>query len=141
MLERRLVALAVAGLVVAGCDYTPITQGRIEGAIAPTFANLVHVQMSWLGMPPMAVSEFGVKARCTKPSGQHAGSGEWMCAVTWQGPNGRRIRDTYEVFITTEGCYTATASTESVGGPTLKAEDGRDVRNLLYAFDGCFDTT
>jgi hypothetical protein len=59
----------------------------------------------------------------------------------WQGPNRRRIRDTYEVFITTEGCYTATASTESVGGPTLKAEDGREVRNLLYAFDGCFDTT
>jgi hypothetical protein len=29
---------------------------------------------------------------------------------------------------------------ESLGGPVLKASDGRPVRNLLYAFDGCFDT-
>jgi hypothetical protein len=37
--------------------------------------------------------------------------------------------------------YTATTSAESIGGPVLKAEDGREVRNLLYAFEGCFDTT
>jgi hypothetical protein len=35
----------------------------------------------------------------------------------------------------------ATASGESLGGPMLKSEDGRAVRNLLYAFEGCFDTT
>src|SRR5204862_104409 len=39
-------------------------------------------------------------------------------------------------------CYTATltASAEAqLGGPTMTAQDGRQIRNLLYAFDGCFD--
>jgi hypothetical protein len=38
-------------------------------------------------------------------------------------------------------CYTATVVGENLGGPTLKASDGRIVRNLMYAFEGCFDTT
>jgi hypothetical protein len=42
-----------------------------------------------------------------------------------------------------DGCYTATAdgAEAHVGGPTLKTLRGATVRNLLYAFDGCFDTT
>jgi hypothetical protein len=61
--------------------------------------------------------------------------------VVWQGPDRRRLRDTYELFVTTDGCYMATASVEALGGPVLRAENGREVRNLLYAFEGCFDTT
>ena len=51
----------------------------------------------------------------------------------------KNFRDNYELFVTTDGCYTATAAVESVGGPTLRAEDGAEVRNLLYAYEGCFD--
>jgi hypothetical protein len=43
--------------------------------------------------------------------------------------------------VTTDGCYTATVEGESLGGPTVKRSDGRDVKNLLYVFEGCFDTT
>ena len=43
--------------------------------------------------------------------------------------------------VNTDGCYSATVSGESLGGPTLRTPDGRSVRNLLYAFEGCFDTT
>jgi hypothetical protein len=45
--------------------------------------------------------------------------------------------------VTTDGCYTATvdASDSRLGGPTLTARDGTTVTNLLYVFDGCFDTT
>jgi hypothetical protein len=35
----------------------------------------------------------------------------------------------------------ASLAGESLGGPILKTKDGKNVRNLLYAFDGCFDTT
>ena len=51
------------------------------------------------------------------------------------------IRDIYELFVATDGCYTAMASAESFGGPVLKSEDGNEVRNVLYVFEGCFDTT
>lgn len=135
-MHKYLTLVALAAFVLTGCGSTPITSTRIESALAPTFANLVHVQMSWLGLPPMATSEFAVKASCRRLlAGTNTGSGEWACALVWRGPDRRTVRDTYELFVTPDGCYTATASAENVGGPTLKAEDGSQVRNLLYVFE------
>lgn len=54
--------------------------------------------------------------------------------VVVESQGGLVFRDNYELFVTTDGCYTATAAVESVGGPTLRAEDGAEVRNLLYAY-------
>src|SRR5262245_11123405 len=137
--KLRCALVASAAVLVYGCGSTPITPARIEVALAATFGNLVHVQMSWLGLPPMATPEFAVKASCRRLlTGKNAGSGEWSCALVWRGPDRRMVRDTYELFVTPDGCYTATASAENVGGPTLKAEDGSQVRNLLYVFEGCF---
>ena len=90
----------------------------------------------------MATSEFAVKASCQKlPAGTDAGSGEWACALVWRGPDRKTLRDTYDLFVMTDGCFMAIVAGENLGGPTLKTSDGNDVRNLLYAFDGCFDTT
>jgi hypothetical protein len=132
----------VSAISIGACASSSITADRIERAIAPTFAHLVHVQMTWLELPPLAAADFAVRATCRRlPAGNSAGSGEWTCTLTWKGLNRRIVRDSYELFVTADGCYTATASGEAIGGPTLKTESGRDVRNLLYAFEGCFDTT
>ena len=69
------------------------------------------------------------------------GSGEWACTVIWMGPQGQSVRDAYDLFVYTDGCYMAALGSESLGGPILKTPDDKSVRNLLYAFDGCFDTT
>jgi hypothetical protein len=141
LIERRarVAFVSIATLALTGCGTSPITSARIEAALAPTFANLVHIQMGWLGLPPMPVADFGVEASCRRLSTGVAGSGEWTCLLSWQGPDRKRLRDNYELFVTTDGCYTASAAVENVGGPTLRAEDGTEVRNLLYAFEGCFD--
>jgi hypothetical protein len=89
-------------------------------------------------MPP---SEVGALAQCRTASGGRAGSGEWVCTVIWRGPDGQSFRDTYDLFIGTDGCYMASVANESLGGPTLRSASGTDVRNLLYAFESCFDTT
>jgi hypothetical protein len=139
-LRRALAALTM--VAAAGCRSSPITPVRIESAIAPTFANLVHVQVSWLGLPAMAASAFDVKARCRKvTAGSNAGAGEWACTLVWRGPEGQPLSDAFDLFVTPDGCYTATVSGENLGGPTLKTSSGSQVRNLLYAFEGCFDTT
>src|SRR5262245_50899647 len=133
---------ALAFLVSLGCGASPITPVRIERAVAATFANLVHVQVSWLGLPPMAAPEFDVKATCRKLTpGSSGGAGEWACTVLWRGPDRQPLRDTFDLFVMTDGCYTATVSGENLGGPTLRASSGIQVRNLLYTFDGCFDTS
>jgi ABC-2 type transport system permease protein len=136
------VLVVVAAISIAACGSSSITAARIERAIAPTFANLVGVQMNWLELPPLAAADFAVRASCRRmAAGDSAGSGEWTCILTWKGLNRRIVRDSYELFVTADGCYSATASGDAIGGPALKTESGRDVRNLLYAFEGCFDTT
>src|SRR5262249_31346365 len=146
---NRLASLAVQRAVVtgalvalSGCGQSPITSKRIETAIETTFANLVELQVSSMRLPPMSAPDFAVTAICRRQgSGGDAGAGEWTCTLVWQGPDKRTLRDSYELFVTTDGCYAATVSGESLGGPVLTSSDGRKVRNLLYAFEGCFDTT
>jgi hypothetical protein len=73
--------------------------------------------------------------------GNRRGSGEWLCTVLWEGPDHRPLLNTYDLFVMTDGCYFATAEGEAFAGFTLKTRNGRDVKNLLRAFEGCFDTT
>jgi hypothetical protein len=137
-----LLSIAAFAFGAAGCGTSAITSDRIEASIAPTFANLVQVQVDWLGLPRMAAADFAVSAQCRKLLGDsQAGSGEWVCTVVWKGPQQQTLTDTYELFVMTDGCYSASVGTENLGGPMLKAKDGHEVRNLLYAFEGCFDTT
>jgi hypothetical protein len=140
----RGIFAAVTAVGMCACGASPITPSRIEQAIAPTFANLVQLQVSWLGLASMAAAQFNVTASCRKAKmsagASNAGSGDWTCTLRWKGPDGQALRDTFELFVTSDGCYTATAAGETLGGPTLRSPDNREVRNLLYAFDGCFDT-
>jgi hypothetical protein len=136
---------AVTAICVAGCGPSPITSARIEAAIAPTFANLVHLQLTRVGLPSVAASDIKVTASCHKPGapGPASGSGDWVCTLDWAGPNRFTLRDTYDLSVTTDGCYAATVDSDQahLGGPTLRAADGGTIRNLLYAFEGCFDTS
>jgi hypothetical protein len=132
---------ACAASALAGCGSSPITPARIETALQTTFANLVEVQVARLHLPLLAAPDFAATAICRKQNATtNSGAGDWTCALVWQGPDRRMLRDTYDLFVGTDGCFTATAAGESLGGPTLKASDGRDVKSLLYAFEGCFDT-
>ncbi len=138
---RGLIAV-VTTVAAVGCGPSPITSTRIAGAIAPTFANLVQVQVSRLGLSRMAASDFGVTASCRRlVAGSDSGAGDWACTLVWHGPSNQSLTDTFDVSVATDGCYTATVNGEELGGATIKAPDGSDVRNLLYAFEGCFDTT
>jgi hypothetical protein len=140
----RVALAAVTAVAVSGCGRSSITSARIEAAIAPTFANLVHVQLARVGLPPVAAADIKVAATCRRlvPGRGATGSGEWVCTLVWYGPNAQAVADTYDLFVATDGCYTATADSAEahLGGPTIKALDGRTVRNVLFAFDGCFDT-
>jgi hypothetical protein len=131
----------VTTAAIGGCGQSPITPIRIESALEATFANLVQLQISALGLPRMSAPDFGVTASCRKPAGNTTGAGEWICNLAWLGPDRQSLRDTYDLFVGTDGCYTATVEGNNLGGPMLKASDGRDVKNLLFTFEGCFDTT
>jgi hypothetical protein len=141
-LVMRAVPALAAAVVVSGCSSdSPITAARVEKAIASQFSNLVETQVSWVGLPRLTATDVAAGARCLKLPTGGTGSGEWACTVIWMGPQGQSVRDAYDLFVYTDGCYMAELGSESLGGPILKTPDGKSVRNLLYAFDGCFDTT
>jgi len=138
-------SVVLLAFIACGCRQSPITSSRIEKAIAPTFANLVHVEISRIGLAPVAASDIKVTANCRKAvleSGP-AGAGDWVCVLDWYGPNRKVLRDVYDLTVATDGCYTATieGAEAGLGGPTIATQAGATVRNLLFAFDGCFDTT
>ena len=143
---RLAFVVAMTGaLATSGCGATPLTPVRLETALSATFANLVPLQLQRLGLPPAQASEVKVVASCLKlpATGAPAGSGTWQCTLDWHGSNARQLRDTYDVWVSTDGCYAATieGAESQVGGPTLAGPDGTSRRNLLYSFEGCFDTT
>jgi hypothetical protein len=142
-LRGALAAVTIAAM--SGCGSSPITSARVEGAVARTFANLVHVQLARIGLTPVAASDIKVSASCrTLVAGKGpGGAGDWMCTLVWSGPNRRPLRDIYDVSVSTDGCYVATVEggEADLGGPTIMGPDGSDLRNLLYRFEGCFDTT
>jgi len=144
MIKQRARAgfVLIAALAVSACSRSPITADRIERALESTFGNLVAVQVSWLEIPAMMPSEFDVTASCRRLGvSSNAGAGEWTCRLRWLGPDRQTLRDTFDLVVTTDGCYTATAEGEQLGAPTLTTRKGRAVRNLLHTFEGCFDTT
>jgi len=138
--RAHLGLVLLAAVAASSCGPSAITAERIEGAVESTFANLVAVQVSWLKMPAMMPSEFDVTASCRRVAGSAAGSGEWLCRLRWLGPDRQTLRDTFDLVVTTDGCYTATAEGEQLGGLSLTTRDGRAVRNLLHVFEGCFET-
>jgi len=140
---RRSVVVMLAAVIaisLCACGSSPITPVRIEGAIEPAFANLVKLQISRLGHAAMLPSNFEVTASCRKLTGGRIGSGDWVCNLAWLGPNGQMLRDTYDLFVGTDGCYTASVEGGQLGRPTIRLADGAETRNLLFAFEGCFDT-
>jgi hypothetical protein len=148
---RALRAGLGAALLVGlpGCSSEAVTSARVEAAVAPTFANLVHLQLELLSLPTPPASSLRVKATCHKVGVGvgTSGAGDWTCNLLWFGAESRggarrTLEDRYELTVGTDGCYTATADAEAhVGGATLTTSGGATVTNLLYAFDGCFDTT
>jgi hypothetical protein len=144
-----LAAAVVALLVAAALSQRSggVTRSKIEDAVAPTFANLVDVQVSRLGAPRVEAASLHAYAQCQKVGATREahGAGDWTCSIGWyvRGQMTGPVHDKYDLSVTSDGCYTATADgTEAhVGGPTVTARDGSTVGNLLYAFDGCFDVT
>jgi hypothetical protein len=138
----RAVLLVALLATLAACGASAVTEDRVERAIAPVFANLVHVQLGRMQLPNVPASALRVTASCYRLAGGHAGAGDWVCTVVWSGPNGATLRDSYDLTIGANACYTATltgSAEAQLGGPSITAQDGRQIRNLLYAFDGCFD--
>ena len=72
---RTAAGAAFLSLVLAGCGRSVITAGRLEPAIAATFANLVHAQLARMGLHAIPASDLKVVASCYRVGGGSSGPG------------------------------------------------------------------
>jgi len=139
--EWRVLVLLAASVALASCGASAITRAPLERAVAGTFANLVELQLARMGLGPVPPPGIHSTATCHRvtPGRDDRGTGDWVCTITWFGPNRAVMVDAYEVAAAADGCYTATVGPGegNLGGPRIPTPDGREARNVLYAFDGC----
>ena len=134
-------AIASTGLV-SGCGSSDITVGRVQTAIAATFANLFVDQQTLLGRPDFTRSQITAAAHCSQGgSTTHVGPGDdWVCLLHWRSFGGRAAKAAYDVQVQVDGCFAAVGPSDVVGDTTVTTPTGRSVINPIYQFDGCFGT-
>jgi len=135
-------AAALAGLL-AGCS-SDVTTPRVERSLGPTFANLYVQQQTLLGHTGLTAATVAPRPTCsrTNPAAHNKGAGtDWICQVSWTGPDHKPLKGKFELTIHPNGCYEAGGPTKVIGPVTIRAADGKDVTNPVFEFDGCFDTT
>ena len=134
-------------LAVSGCGSTNLTAGRLQAALAPTFANLYVLQQAEQGNPHPSAAGLNSQASCEKGGTLDVpqnGSGVWLCQVTYlvAGP-GYPVTAKYSVDVKTDGCYAADGDGPASvnGSPTITGPHDTQVINPLSLIDGCFDTS
>jgi hypothetical protein len=136
------VSAVVLTLLAARGPAGGVTKVRLESAVAPTFANLVALQVTKIGAPPLDAATLRAIAHCSRVGAprESRGAGDWTCDLEWIVPSRRTLlHDRYDLHVTPDGCYAASADGEEahVGGPMLTTHQGGRTKNLLYAFEGC----
>jgi hypothetical protein len=145
----RPVTIFAMCILLHGCGPRGVTAPRLEAALAVTFANLIDAQETVLRLPPVDVPALKASATCHKVGlaerdREGTGAGSYVCTISWYAPARRApLHETYDVSVTTDACFTATneGAEGHVGGPTLTTKQGEVMRNLLHAFDGCFEAS
>jgi hypothetical protein len=144
MRRRKSALLAVpvvaSALWLGACGGPDVTQGKVDNAVAPTFAHLYQLQQDLIGRPPPEPPQASASCHRSGQKGVSSGAGDdWICQLVLQlgGPSSVY---TYELNVLADGCYTADGPSALVGAMTLTTPQGKSRVNPLFEFDGCFDS-
>jgi ABC-2 type transport system permease protein len=145
---RAAVALAavVALLVIAGnWGPTGVTATRLQSNFAASFNNLTLLQQRELGRHVPAGASLNILPTCSRRGSTTAGPGDWVCTmnVAIPQPGAVPFNNTpvsYDVSVTSNGCYKAQSPPAFIGQQTMKVPSGATVINPLYTIYGCINT-
>jgi ABC-2 type transport system permease protein len=140
------VTAAVIALLAFASNWGPvgITQARLNRSITPTFANLTLLQQRiTTGFVPTNAN-LHIIPYCSHHASTQQGPGDWTCILHVLLPTAsnqplQQTPITYDVSVSPNGCYKATASSSLVGGQTISDSQGHQVSNPLFLLYGCFD--
>ncbi|PJI93422.1 ABC transporter permease [Luteimicrobium subarcticum] len=147
------VALPLVGLVAATAGViavatpatgTGVTQDKLEGSLATSFAHLYQLQSAELHRPGYTVSQLGAGADCDKGGSlvEDEGPGnDWRCVVTWHVPGSQtQATAVYQLDVTADGRYVADGDgPQEVNGYFVVHTPTGDAPNPLWQLDGIVD--
>lgn len=128
--------------LTAGCGRPDVTKTRLEGSLAPTFANLYVQRAHILGETGVTATDVHASATCDKggPKVPDVGAGpNWVCTITFRDDHGQQQNGKFELQARTDSTYVAGGPSKLIGGATITDTNGKDVPNPVFEFDGAFD--
>jgi ABC-2 type transport system permease protein len=138
---------AVIALVAIASNWGPagITPVRLNAALIPTFNNLTLLQQRELGRAPVPGASLNiVLPTCSRRGSTTDGPGEWICTMNVLIPTQSSLPPeptvvSYDVSVSSDGCYKAQSPPAFIGQQTMRDADGHTVVNPLYTIYGCFN--
>jgi ABC-2 type transport system permease protein len=138
--------IALIALLAFASNWGPagITVARLRAAIGPTVDNLTLLQQRAESSFVPANAQIDVVPYCAPRAGTTQGPGDWTCVLDVFIPttgiaSEQQTPVTYDVSVSSDGCYKAEAPPGLVGGQTIRSTNGRVVVNPLFVIYGCFD--
>jgi ABC-2 type transport system permease protein len=142
-----VVSAAVIALLAIATNWGPagVTASRVRASITPTFNNLTLLQQRELGRNVPPGTKLNVLPNCSRRASSPQGPGDWVCTLTVFIPQAgavpfQQTPVTYDVSVTSDGCYKAVSPPTFVGQQTMKDASGSSVVNPLFTIYGCFNT-
>jgi ABC-2 type transport system permease protein len=144
--SATLVLAAVIALLAISADWGPVgvTAARLKASLIPAFNNLTLLQQRELGRQVPAGARLNILPNCSRRGPTADGPGDWVCTMnviipaTGAVPFSTTIV-TYDVSVTSDGCYKAQSPPAFIGQQTMRDAAGGTVVNPLYTIYGCFN--
>lgn len=135
-----IVLLAIAG----SWGPTGATARRLKASLSPAFNGVTVLQQRQLGRAVPAGAKLNLQTTCARHGSTPTGPGDWSCTVTVFMPQAganpfAQTPVTYDVSVSSDGCYKATAPPSFVGQQTMRDARGNNVTNPLFTIYGCFN--
>ena len=142
-----VVTAAVIALLAIATNWGPagVTAPRLRANLTPVFNNLTLLQQRQLGRTVPAGAKLNVVPNCSRRASTPQGPGDWICTLTVFIPQPgaqpfQQTPVTYDVSVTSDGCYKAESPPTFVGQQTMRDAAGNSVVNPLFTIYGCFNT-
>jgi hypothetical protein len=136
--------LAVAAVsTLTACGSPAVTKSRLEGSVAPSFANLYVQRAAILGESGVTVARTHAKASCDRggPKVKDVGPGaDWICMIKFVDDKGKPQEGKFEVQAKANSTFVAGGPSKLMGLPVLTDKrTGKDIPNPTTEWDGAFD--
>ena len=140
------IVIALIAFLSVASNWGPagITIDRLRAAIGPTFNNLTLLQQRIISPFVPATAKLDVVPYCAPRANTTQGPGDWTCVFDVVLPgtgitSEQQTPVTYDISVSSNGCYKAEAPPTVVGGQTIRTSDGTTVVNPLFVIYGCFN--